>query len=252
MVSRFTGLAAFQALALAGTAHIGVAYAAGKIGVTAATQNDVTGTSAGASEKLAAGSQLFQDEVINTGAKSTAQLLFLDETSLSVGPQSQVTLDKFIYNPKTGAGDVVLSATRGAFRFITGSQDPTNYKLRTAVATIGVRGTIVDCYKTDRGLYVSAQEGKVLVEIDGVTYTLLPGQTLFIDAKKNVSGPFTPDGEFFRVAGIVPFPLFGSILPGEHEQFEVPDDATVRADELFPHPDDCDYGESGNDNEGGA
>jgi hypothetical protein len=241
MISRFTGLAALQALTLAGVAYFDAAYAAGKIGVTSATQNQVTGVQGGTSETLAAGSQLFQDEIIQTGAKSMAQLLFLDETSLSVGPQSQVTLDKFVYNPKTGAGDVVLSATKGAFRFITGSQDPTNYKLKTAVATIGVRGTIVDSYLSKVGLYLIAQEGKVLVDVDGVVYTLLPGQALFIAADKKVTGPMPPDGEFFRVVGVAPYPLFGSLLPGEHEQVEVPDDSTVRADELFPHPEPCDY-----------
>jgi hypothetical protein len=59
-----------------------------------------------------------------------------------------------------------------------------------------------------------------------------------------VTGPFTPDGEFFAVAGIAPWPLYGAFLPGEHEQFDVPDGSTVLLDEQFeqtPPDDECYY-----------
>jgi len=239
MISRLVKLASLQLLLLGGAGGLQAAIAAGNIGVTSAVQNQVQGVQGSATEALAAGSHVFQDEVIRTGAKSMAQLLFLDETSLSVGPQSEVKLDKFVYNPATGAGDVVLSATKGAFRFITGSQSPANYKLVTSVATIGVRGTIVDCYLSDKGLYCVAQEGKadgaVFIVVGGVTHVLKPGEALFVAADKTVTGPMPPDDQFFRVAGLAPWPLFGGILPGEHDQFDVPDDGTVRADDLFPH-----------------
>jgi ferric-dicitrate binding protein FerR (iron transport regulator) len=222
--------------------HPGVA--AESIGVAAAAQNEVTGIQGGATRTLAAGSQVFQEEMIRTGARSMAQLLFLDETSLSIGPLSEVTLDRFVFNPATGAGDVVLSTARGAFRFITGSQSPSNYQLRTPFASIGVRGTIVDCYATDAGIYCTAQEGTVVLVVNGVEYTLGPGEALYVSADGEITGPFTPDGEFFAVAGIAPWPLYGAFLPGEHEQFDVPDGSTVLLDELFEQtpPDDCEGG----------
>jgi hypothetical protein len=222
----------------------GAGEAAERIGVAAAAQNDVSGIQGGTSRALAAGSQVFQEEIIRTGTQSMAQLLFLDETSLSIGPLSEVTLDRFVFNPATGVGDVVLSTARGALRFITGSQSPSNYRLRTPFASIGVRGTIVDVYTTDAGVYVTAQEGGVTITVNGVDYFLGPGEALFIATDGTVTGPFTPDGEFFAVAGIAPWPLYGAFLPGVHEQFEVPDGATVLSDELFEQetpPDDCEY-----------
>jgi FecR protein len=247
MMGRLWRLAALQVILLAGAAHLQAANAAGKIGVTSAAQNQVEGVQGGTTQPLAAGSQIFQDEIIKTGVKSMAQLLFLDETSLSVGPLSEVTLDTFVFNPATGSGDVVFSATKGAFRFITGSQDPTNYQIKTAVATIGVRGTIVDWKLLDNGaLYLVAQEGKangaVFVVVDGVTYVLKPGQALFVAANKTVTGPMAPDDEFFHVVGAAPFPLWAGQLPGEHQQIEVPDDGTVRSDDLFEHENPCDSG----------
>ncbi|HVY19947.1 MAG TPA: FecR domain-containing protein [Bauldia sp.] len=231
----------------AAVAGVSLPASAAKIGVTAAVQNQVQGLQGGGSETLAAGSQIFQDEVIATGAKSTAQLLFLDQTTLSVGPQARVTLDKFVYNPSTGSGTAVFNATKGAFRFITGIQAPTHYQIDTAVATIGVRGTIVDGYVgSNGGLYVVAQEGKsdgaVIIKVGDQTYVLKPGQALYISPDKQVTGPMTPDDQFIRIAGVVPFPLYGGMLPGEHEEVDVPDGATVRADDLFDHPNDesCD------------
>ena len=120
----------------------GTSFAAQKIGVAGAVKNDVQGDN----QKLAPGSQLFEQEVVKTGADSLAQLMFLDETSLSVGPKAQVKLDKFVYDPNRKLGNVVLSATKGAFRFIDGRQDPRTYTLKTPVATIGMRGSTIDCY----------------------------------------------------------------------------------------------------------
>src|SRR5262249_31831524 len=46
-----------------------------------------------------------------------------------------------VYNPNRGNGAVVIDLTRGAYRFITGVQDPRNYEIKTPYATLGVRGT---------------------------------------------------------------------------------------------------------------
>lgn len=240
---RFTAAVLAALMVAMASLQIGASEAAERIGVAAAAQNEVAGIQGGTTRALAAGSQVFQAEMIRTGAQSMAQLLFLDETSLSIGPLSEVTLDRFVFDPATGAGDVVLSTARGAFRFITGSQSPSNYRLSTPFASIGVRGTIVDCYATDAGIYCTAQEGTVVIVVNGVEYTLGPGEALYVSADGSITGPFTPDGEFFAVAGIAPWPLYGAFLPGEHGQFDVPDGSTVRLDELFEQdePDDCYY-----------
>jgi hypothetical protein len=83
------------------------------------------------------------EELIRSGDASVAELVFLDKTRLSVGPKSQVRLDKFVYNPG-GSGSVVIDTSRGAYRFITGLQDPRNYEIVTPYATLGVRGTILE------------------------------------------------------------------------------------------------------------
>ena len=209
---------------------------AANIGVAAAVKNVVT---AGGGRSLAAGGEVFQDETITTGVNSMTQLIFLDETSLSVGPESEVTLDRFVYNPATGAGDVVLSTAKGAFRFITGSQDPSNYQLKTPFANIGVRGTIVDCYTAANGTYCTTQEGRVVLTVNGVTYTLLPGRAIFIGPGGAVTGPFAPDGQFFQVSGLVPWPLYGAVLPGDDPETGAPGDVNERIDDMFEQREVC-------------
>jgi FecR protein len=72
--------------------------------------------------------------------------LLLDQTNISVGTNSQVVLDRFVFDPDRPKGDVILTATRGVFRFVTGTQDHSSYHIKTPMATIGVRGTVVQFY----------------------------------------------------------------------------------------------------------
>jgi hypothetical protein len=189
---------------------------ADKIGVAAAVTNDVQGIIGGSQKQLALGSEVFTNQRIRTGDASNAQLLFLDETSLSVGPKSEITLDRFVYNPNRGAGSVVLTASKGAFRFVTGSQNPTNYSIKTPVATIGVRGTIVDI-RTGiiNGVLttiVSLVEGRVIITtLSGQTLNLdKPGTSFVVKANGAIQGPITGNGQ---LAGFI----------GEPYRVDIPD-----------------------------
>ena len=98
----------------------------------------------GGGSTLQAGSSLYSNETVSTGQGGQAELQFNDNTKLSVGPGSNVHLDKFVYDPNKGAGKVAINATKGAYRFITGSQDSKNYEIKTPYATLGVRGTVLE------------------------------------------------------------------------------------------------------------
>lgn len=147
-----------------------------KIGVASVVTNSVQGSSP--PRPLAVGTDIFSTERIRTGDGSAAQLLFLDSTSVNVGARSEIVLDRFVYDPNRRTGNVVLTASKGAFRFITGSQNPTSYSIKTPVATIGVRGTIVDV----RTGVISSVNTTVVTLLEGkVIITLLNGQTLTLD-----------------------------------------------------------------------
>src|SRR5690606_31755248 len=131
-------------MALASLAATGALAAEPLIGRAGAIHNQVEGVVEGTTRPMAVRDPLVQNQRVRTGRDATAQLLFLDETSMNVGPGSDVTLDRFVYDPGTSRNDIALRATKGIFRFVSGSSDPRSYQLKTPVATIGVRGTIYD------------------------------------------------------------------------------------------------------------
>jgi hypothetical protein len=113
------------------------------IGVASSVTPSAEGGSGTVFSTLAPGSELHARETVRTGNAGKADLVFVDRTNLTVGPTSEVVLDKFVYDPVGSAGQVVMQTTRGGFRFVTGNQDHHAYQLNTPYGTLGVRGTIV-------------------------------------------------------------------------------------------------------------
>ena len=89
---------------------------------------------------LSSGSSVYSKELVRTGDAGVADLRFHDNSNLSVGPKSSVRLDKFVYDPNKSAGGVAVEATRGSFRFVTGSQSKGSYQVKTPYGTLGIRG----------------------------------------------------------------------------------------------------------------
>jgi hypothetical protein len=89
-----------------------------------------------------AGYEIIQNHTIETDGIGRAQMLLLDGTAFSVGPNSSVVLDKFIYNPETAEGSLEVTA-RGLLRIVGGKVTKKQPALiRTNSATVGIRGGI--------------------------------------------------------------------------------------------------------------
>ncbi len=116
-----------------------------EIGVAAAINPEVTGTPPSQEQRLLlVGANVFHDERVVTGEKGQTQMLFVDESALTIGPDSEVVLDEFVYDPAAETGTIVLNATKGLFRLVGGkiSKDGP-VVLNTPTATIGIRGGII-------------------------------------------------------------------------------------------------------------
>jgi FecR protein len=112
-------------------------WAETRIGVAASTKPNADGVVGASSQSLSAGSEVFANETVRTGNLGQADLVFLDQTNLTVGPTSEVLLDKFVYDQPGSKGNVVFQATRGAFRFVTGTQDHRAYAINTPYGSLG-------------------------------------------------------------------------------------------------------------------
>lgn len=148
----------------------------------------VEGVTAGGTQSLTTGSEVYSNELVRIVGQSMAQLLFVDNTNLSIGPLSTIRLDSFVYDPNASKGNVVLRAGVGAFRFITGLQDKKSYAIKTEFATIGVRGTEFYLLNTSSEVRIQLVEGTVFgTTISGQNFSLdQVNEVLSIDSKGQV------------------------------------------------------------------
>ena len=90
------------------------------------------------------GSDVFRNETIRTDDKGQAHLMFLDQSSLTIGPNSELVIDHFVYDPKTESGDLSITAAKGVLRFVGGALSKKgNVKIKTPIGNLGIRGAIV-------------------------------------------------------------------------------------------------------------
>lgn len=116
------------------------------VGIASAVLNDVRINSASAPRphRAVLRERLALADNVQTGKKSQLQVLLLDKSVFTVGANARLTIDRYVYDP---AGTRSFSATiaKGAFRFMSGRPDRgSDSSLNTPVATIGIRGTIID------------------------------------------------------------------------------------------------------------
>ena len=131
------------ALLAAGTTHA-QQPAADAIGVTSAVNPDARGVRPdGNQNTLMVGSNVIFKERIETGPSGQVQLLFNDQSAISVGPNARVVIDQFVYNPATGTGQMAVTLARGTMRFVGGKISKQNeVAINTPSATIGIRGGV--------------------------------------------------------------------------------------------------------------
>lgn len=124
------------------------AGAAEQAGVSAAVKGQVAlnRPQAAVGRQVVSGEPILLQDAIRSGPRSGMQILLLDETVFTIGPESEMTVDEFVYDPQTNAGRVGAQVTKGVFRFVTGRiarENPADMNVRLPSGTLGVRGTIV-------------------------------------------------------------------------------------------------------------
>jgi trimeric autotransporter adhesin len=184
------------AIAIGALGASGSAPAQQRVGVSSAVNPQAVGTPPGATTRpLVIGQDVVFNERITTTTKGQTQLLFVDESSMSVGPNSDLTIDQFVYDPKTGAGRLAMSATRGLLRYVGGklSKHDGAVTLRTSTATLAVRGGafIVDITaggKTD--VIFIYGNGLTIAGVNGAVQSITrPGYEVTINPSGAISSP---------------------------------------------------------------
>lgn len=115
--------------------------AAGRIKVTSGSAFVVR---AGTAVPANVGDVLFEADSLRTGANGRLGITLKDDTRLSLGPSSEIRLDRFAYAPAEGQFGFVLRLVRGVAAYVSGriaKLAPDSIRLETPAAIVGVRGT---------------------------------------------------------------------------------------------------------------
>jgi len=120
------------------------AFAADPIGLVKSSSGEVNVERAG--QKIAAdvGTKLFQSDVVITGSDGAVGMTFIDNSRLSLNPNSNLALESFRFNTTTHDGEFISSLRKGALAAVSGKiakATPEAMKVRTPSAVLGVRGT---------------------------------------------------------------------------------------------------------------
>ena len=120
------------------------AMAADPIGQIKNASGAVDVTRTGTTQHVAAGDKVFQEDVIATGGDGSVGITFADNSLISLGPNSQLKLDQFQFNPAAHTGSFDTSLDKGTLAVKSGlivQQNPESMRIHMQAATLGVRGT---------------------------------------------------------------------------------------------------------------
>lgn len=95
-------------------------------------------------EILQNGSKIFFGDTIVSKKNANAQILLIDQTVLTLGEDTEMTIDEFIYDPNSNEGSFVSSVKSGTVKFITGQiskNNPEDLEVKYPAGTLGARGT---------------------------------------------------------------------------------------------------------------
>jgi FecR protein len=180
---------------LLGAATLGLmgAPATAQVGVTSAADGDPLGKPPTQNERvLRIGTNVQANELVTTGSSDRAHLVFLDGTSVTIGPNAQLTIDKFVYDPGTKTGELAFTAAKGVFRLVGGKISKTGaITVKTPSSTIGIRGGItilkVTLSETMAAFIFGA---KLTVTAAGQTQTITrPGYQIIAAAGRPLGAP---------------------------------------------------------------
>jgi hypothetical protein len=161
-----------------------------KVGTAAATNPLAEGKPPGQQKrKLLVGSDVFfQEEIVTSGSGQT-QVLFNDESTLTVGANSEVVIDSYVYEPKADEGEVAMQLIEGVMRYVGGQiSKGGNVRIDTPAATLGIRGGIaITSHDPESGITETSNVfGRQTLTVNGTTQVVQQGWTATVSAEGQI------------------------------------------------------------------
>lgn len=166
---------------------------------------DVSGKESVLKEK----DSLFLGDTVTTGQRGYLVLQLNDQTSFTIGKNSSLVLDEFVYDPASDDGKVNAKVVKGFFRFVTGKiakKKPENMEVQLPVGIVGIRGTtVIGEIQGERSLVIlshsegESDQGHHIVVGNAVAGQLFQTDLTVIGFGSIIIGPEIPPTEAFEV-----------------------------------------------------
>jgi hypothetical protein len=185
MVAGVAGLCLLASAAAADTVDVGA---------MATVQRTVYGEppQGGQAVKRQGDAVAFQEE-LETVDNSAALIRFIDDSTLSLGANSKVLIDAFVFDPQKAEGNALIRISVGTLRFVTGGMPKGKTTIKTPTATLVLRGTDVTVHVHPDGTTDATVHDGIVDAHNDVTNdetSLAPGQggTFGSDGNSDFSG----------------------------------------------------------------
>lgn len=121
-----------------------LALADAPVGYVKTVQGEASVSHAGKTVVAVVGTPIEAGAVLRTGKQSAMGVTFKDETVMSFGPNTELTVTEYLYAPGQGKLKFGSKLTKGSLNYVSGviaKLQPDAVSLETPSGTIGVRGT---------------------------------------------------------------------------------------------------------------
>lgn len=140
---------------------------------------------------LGVGAEIFLNDRLRSNATGLGMIVFDDESSAKIGPNANLTIDEFVYDPKTRRGSSTIRADSGLTRFYGGQISKRGrMNVRTPHMVLGIRGGIADV-SVDNGVSESIlRAGQMTCSLGGERRIITkPGFSCASDGSRLIVGP---------------------------------------------------------------
>ena len=178
MISKFA-IATIASVSFSLTAPMASAQVVGKM-----TAEKATITKAGAG-RIRSGASISQGDRLSANASGSGMIVFDDQSSARLGPNANLTIDDFVYNPARRSGTIKLRQTAGSARIFGGQISKRGKsEIRTPHIVLGVRGGIVDVLVSGGQSIMTLRAGLMICRAAGKKRTVTnPGVSCVSDGR---------------------------------------------------------------------
>jgi hypothetical protein len=165
------------------------------VGKASAMIPNASQQSQGTKSDLRLRDQIIRNAELATAERGALEVTFLDGSKLTMGQNSRLTVDEYVYAGPGSPSKQTVRYTKGLFRFLSGSIPKENVKIDTPTVTIGIRGTVLRTFLGDDGAGMTSVEfGPNGEEYEVVLTSKKTGKQIVLRSGQKVA--FDSDGVF--------------------------------------------------------